>query len=498
MSLSETTEDLENRREELVNRAAKSFKWSMFYNIAPRLVTPFTTMILAALLTPADFGLVAISTLVIALANILVDLGFGKAVVQNKTNVDEYASISMWFSMVMSIGIYALIWALSPGIANLYHNQKVVDVVRVSALSLPLTALTVIPKALLRRNMQFNRLFWVNSSFLVIQAVASVILALVGLGAWSMIWGQLIGIVVSSVIVWATVKWHPKLVWNWSIAKIQLKFSLWIMVSSFQAWLFLYADNAIAGMFLGVSSMGVYTLGFNIAILVPAFIIAALNDGAYPAFCKLQGDVEAVGQSLVSLQRITGAILFPIALGISAVASPVVELLYKNKWQGLGTVLSILVIMPGLGYLWNLNESAYLSVGKPDIYTKISAVSIVLLLPLLWFTAPHGLVIFTIARFAGAMFLPIGNIFIGSRSLGLNFSKQMKSLAMPFLAALAMFILVLGESLLLRPFSGILGWLKLFLIVISGVIVYALTIWVVSRSLWDALLNGVKRVLSRK
>jgi teichuronic acid exporter len=498
MSIPESTNTSPDQHEALVSHAARSFKWSMLYNAAPRLVTPFSTMILAALLTPADFGLVAISTLVIALASILVDLGFGKAVVQNKENVDEFASISMWFSLVMSIGIYLLIWVASPGISNLYHNLKVVNVVRVSALSLPLTALTVIPKALLRRNMQFNRLFWINSSYLVIQAIASVILAFLGLGAWSMIWGQLIGILISSVIVWATVNWRPKLIWNWSIAKIQLKFSLWIMLSSFQAWLFQYADNAIAGMFLGISAMGVYTLGFNIAILVPAFIIAALNDVAYPAFCKLQGNAEEVGQSLVSLQRITGAILFPLAFGISAVASPVIELLYGNKWQGLGTVLSMLVIMPGLSYLWNLNESAYISIGKPDIFTKISAASLLLLLPLLWFTAPYGLYIFLIARFTGAMFLPIGNIVIGARSLRLNFTKQIKPLALPFLTALAMFILVFGASSLLQPFRGISGWLKLFMLVISGAIIYVLAIRVISRGLWNDLLGGVKRVLARK
>jgi O-antigen/teichoic acid export membrane protein len=498
MSVPESTNNSANEHEALVSQAAKSFKWSMLYNAAPRLVTPFSTMILAALLTPADFGLVAISTLVIALANILVDLGFGKAVVQNKENVDEFASISMWFSLVMSIGIYSLIWVASPWVSELYHNLKVINVVRVSALSLPLTALTVIPKALLRRNMQFNRLFWANSSYLVIQAIASVILALVGLGAWSMIWGQLIGLFISSVIVWATVTWRPKLVWNWSIAKIQLKFSLWIMFSSFQAWLFQYADNAIAGMLLGVSAMGVYTLGFNIAIIIPSFIVAALNDVAYPAFCKLQGDVTEVGKSLVNLQRITGAILFPIVFGISAIASPTVKLLYGDKWQGLGTVISLLVIMPGLGYLWSVNESAYISVGKPAIYTKLSAVSLLLLLPLLWVTAPHGLYIFTIARFAGALLLPLGNMIIGARSLGLNFTKQIKPLALPFLAALAMFILIFFAASLLQPFKGISGWLKLFLLMVSGAIIYALSIRVLGRGLWDDLLGGMRRVFAKR
>jgi PST family polysaccharide transporter len=100
-------------QQSLIDQAASSVKWSILYNAAPRLVTPFTTMILAALLAPAEFGLVAISTFVMALATIMVDLGLGKTVVQNKTNIEEFASISMWVSLVMSFVIYLVNWAAS-------------------------------------------------------------------------------------------------------------------------------------------------------------------------------------------------------------------------------------------------------------------------------------------------------------------------------------------------------------------------------------------------
>ncbi|HSL42300.1 MAG TPA: lipopolysaccharide biosynthesis protein [Anaerolineales bacterium] len=482
------------QQEELINQAARSFKWSILYNAAPRLITPFSTMILAALLTPADFGLVALSTSVMALAAILVDLGLGKAVVQNRTKVEEFASISMWLSLIMSFGIYLIIWIATPLISELYHNVQVINIIRVSAISLPLSALTTVPKGLLRREMKFNRLFWVNSSFLITQAIASVIFAWLGAGAWAIIWGQLLGILVSSVFVWAAIKWRPSFVWNWPIVKEQLRFSLWIMLSSLQNWLLLYADNIIAGIFLGIYSLGVYSLGLHIAILFPVFVVAALNDVAYPAFCKLQGNARAVGKSLIGLQRLTGALLFPIAFGISSIASPVIELLYGNKWEGLGTVISLLVIMPGLSSIWTLNESSYLSVGKPAIYTKLSAMSIILLLPLLWTAAPYGLITFTVARFTGALLLPLGNVVFGARSLELKISDQIKPLFLPFLAGCLMFVVVCLATAQLQPFSGLLGWTKLLLLIALGTIVYATIIRLVSKDLWEDLFTGVKRV----
>jgi O-antigen/teichoic acid export membrane protein len=345
--------------------------------------------------------------------------------------------------------------------------------------------------------MQFERLFWVNSSFLIVQAVAAVIFAFFGVGAWALIWGQLVGQTVSCVIVWATTTWRPNLVWNWEIARTQIRFSLWIMLSSFQTWLFLYADNAIAGMFLGVTGLGVYSLGFNISIIIPTFMVAALSDVAYPAFCKLDGDAAKVGKSLIGLQRLTSAILFPIAFGIASIASPAVALLYGDKWEGLGMVIGLLGIMPGLSSIWNLNESAYLSIGKPDIHTKLSALSLLILLPTLWAAAPYGLFVFTAARFAGAFILPLAHIIVGTRSLELKIFEQLKRLFLPLVAALVMFAAVYFAVTQLQPFSGWMGWIKLLLAIILGAFIYALTLFLFGRELLNDLFGGVKRVLAR-
>jgi teichuronic acid exporter len=497
MNIPEITTINSHMHDELVSKAAKSFKWSILYNVAPRVVTSFSTMVLAALLTPADFGLVAISTFVIAFASILSELGLGRTVIQRRTEFEESATASFWLSLIMSLGIYLVLWIVAPQVSLIYANSRVTEVLRVAGLSLPLGAITTVPKALFRRNMQFNILFWVNSSLLVVTAMVSVVLAFLGAGVWAVILGQLMGMATSSGIVWAMVKWHPKLIIDLPTLRSLLGFSAWIMLSNIQNWLLLYADNVIASIFLGVQGLGVYVLGFNIATLIPTFLIASISDVAYPAFCKLEGDRQEVGKSLVSLQRLTGAFLFPIALGISAIASPTVELLYGNKWQGLGTVISILVILPGLSNIWTLNESAYTSVGKPDIYTKLSALSLLLLLPTLWFIAPHGLLIFTVARFLGAIFLPIGNIFMSRRTLHISITSQLKSLISPLIPALAMFVLVSLLIWRLGPFEGSSGWIKLLSAVLTGVVIYLLMTRYLNRDLWNDLLMGVRRIFAR-
>jgi teichuronic acid exporter len=485
-----------NEHTALVGQAARSVKWSLLYNVAPRLVTPFSAAILAALLTPVDFGLVAISTFVIALARIVVDLGFSKTVIQRQTRVKEAASIGLWASVLVSATMYLGLWIGAPWIAKAYDNARVTDVIRVAGLALPLTALATIPNALLRRDLEFRRLFWVYASFMIVQAVASVVLALAGLGYWALILGQLIGLLVSVGFVWAMVRWRPVFTFDWPLLRSMFTFSVWVMVSGFQNWLFLYADNVVAGLFLGVAGLGVYSLGFSIAILVPGFLGAALSDVAYPTFCKLQQAPREVGRSLVKLQALTAAALLPVAFGISAVAPSAVELLYGQKWQGLGAVIAILVIMPGLASIWSLNECAYQAVGRPDIWPKLAGFSLLVLLPVLWIAAPYGLLVFTFARFAAAWILPIGNVLVGRRALHLGIWEQLREFVSPLVFSVIMYLVVSFLTRWLSPLVGLSGWVKLVSIIVAGALVYCLLLRLGSRELWNRLELGVRKMLA--
>jgi O-antigen/teichoic acid export membrane protein len=481
----------------LIQLAARSVKWSILYNTLPRLVTPFSTILLAALLTPSDFGLVAISTFIIAFARILVDLGLGKAVIQRQTFVNESASISLWTSLLLAAGLYLLLWFAAPWLSVLYNNSGVTSVIRVSGCSLLIYASMTAPNALLRRKMEFRYLFWVETSLLVIQAVASVILALGGLGFWAIILGQLMGLTLSAILAWGLVRWRPLFLMDRALLYSMLGFSLWVMVAGFQSWLFLYADKAIAGAFFQVDTLGVYSLGFNFAILIPTFLAASLTDVAYPVFCKLQESSRGVGLNLIRLQTLAGAVLFPMAFGLSAVASPMIQLLYGDKWQGLGMVISILAILPGLVPLWSLNESAYQAIGRPDVWTKLAGISLLCLLPLLLISASYGILVFVIARFLGALILPIGNFFVGARILGIGVKDQLKSIGFPLCCSMIMYMSVVMLELQMRPFEGITGWVKLMFSVAMGAGIYVSLVWIFNRDLWRGLLVSAQRVLSK-
>jgi len=212
----------------------------------------------------------------------------------------------------------------------------------------------------------------------------------------------------------------------------------------------------------------------------------------------MQDETATVGGNLVKLQALTGTVLFPLAFGISALAAPAMDLLYGSKWQGLGSVIGILVLMPGLGYLWSLNEKAYQAVGRPSLWTWLSGISLLALLPALWLAAPRGLLVFTTVRFAGGLLLPLGNIFVGARALGIRSREQLSALASPFLLALLVFAAMHGMREMLSPFSGGNGWAKLLLISLTGALLYLLMVRLLNPDTWHRITFSLRQVFSQQ
>jgi O-antigen/teichoic acid export membrane protein len=482
-------------RAEIISRAKQSLKWSILINIAPRFVTPLTSMLLSTLLTPDDFGIVAASAAIVSLGQIVVGLGMGSAIVQCQACLAEAATFAFWITTLLAFSSYVILWILAPWISGVYRIPELLDVIRVSGFSFILYALNTVPSAFMQRNFDFKKMFFINFITLVISGAVALILAFVGARFWALVLGQLAGMGASMILTWQLSGWRPGTVIDLLTGRSLLRFSFWVVLNGLISWFFMQVDNLICGFFLGPATLGVYALGFNLGNLLPALLISSLVNVAYPMFCALKKESNEVSLILLRLQSLSAVIFFPTAFGLSAVAAPTVSLIYGERWPKLDLIIQLMAIMPGISHLWHLNIEVYRALGRPDVSTKLEGITLVVLIPLLIFAAPHGLFAFAVARAVGASLLPILIIFVTHRFLGISVKEQLRVVAIPLGCCLAMFMAAQLFIRLLNPFIGILGGLKLSLLIMASASFYFLSLRLVSKNLWNNFIFALQRLL---
>ncbi len=482
-------------RDELARRATGSVKWSVLGSVAPRLITPLATVALTLLLTPADFGVVAASMTIVALAQIVLGLGLGEAVVQRRTDVDRVASTAFWMSVAFGAGLYALLFALAPSISRFYRMPVVTGVARVAGTTLLLSALASIPNALMRRHLEFRKLFFVNAVGPVATGLSSVGLALAHLGLWALVLGQVVGVACSTVLSLALASWRPARVFDPKLVRSLTSFGMWVVVTGLMTWCSLYADSAIAGRYFGAEPLGVYSLAMNVSGLLPMLVVAPLVAIAYPTFCSVDGGPKEVGRLLVKVQSVVAVGLFPVALGLSSIAGPGKALLYGASWPRLEVVIQLLAILPGMNQLWALDMEAYRAIGRPDVWAKIFMITVLVVLPLLFLAAPHGLVAFAWARCLGSIVMPALAVFVAPRLLDVPILSHLRTIAVPFGCAVAMAVVVRVLGHRMAPFAGGAGWLKLAVLLLVGVSSYFGLLRWLHRPLWNDFWAYSRRAL---
>lgn len=484
---------MSKQRDSVIAIATRSVKWSALNNLFPRFITPLTTVLLAALLEPEDFGLVAVSTLILAFAQVVIGLGWGPAVIQRRDQVEAAATLAFWISLGVATILYGLLWVSTPAISVLFGSETLVAIARVSGLAFFFQALGNIPTALLQRQMAFRRLFWVTAMPMILSNGVAVVWALLGGGVWALVLGPLIGTIFKAVVALKLSAWLPGRNLAYHLLPELTRFSIWVMLAGLQTWLFLYADNTIAGIYLGPDNLGLYSLGYNLGNLLPGMIISSLAAVAYPSFCALEAP-QAVGDDLTKLQQLAAVVVFPVCFGIAVVAVPVVNLLYGSRWDGLGQVMQLLALAPGMITLWSLNAEAYRAIGRPDLWTKVAAANLVILLPALVLAGSLGLFVYTAVRLVGSLPLVVFNVWVMKKVLKVSLADQWVALRTPLLAAGVMFAGGTAMVYLNQPFTGWGGGAVLLIIIALCALIYVGFIWLTDRALFRLLWQSAYRV----
>ena len=464
-------------------RAIKSVKWTVLAEIVSRAAAPLVMLILARLLTPEDFGIVGVAMIVIGLAQILQDFGFEKTLIQRETEVKESANIVFWSNMAFGIFVYLILFLGAPLIADFFHETKVVDVLRVLCLQIILISLTTVHLALLQREFKFKQLFFVRFGVAFVPGIVSIPLALMGHGVWALVWGTLAAGTIQVILFWHLSNWRPDFNFDVPLARQLFGFGVWVTLEALLGWLIVWGDSIVLGHFLGVSELGVYRVGTTFVILAFGIFFDPLRSVAYSSFSRLQSDNAELKRSFLKITKILSAISLPIGFGLALIAYPISSLIFGNKWEGIEIVIAIIGIMYAVGWVVGINPEVYRAAGRPDANVKLLVANAIYFIPVYVLAAPYGLLVFCIARLGVSVVSLLLHFYVANKILKLPFTYLKSYVKSPLIASFVMGALLYGMVNLFDIFEGWQGWLKLIIVITSGVISYLGALWLIDRDL---------------
>lgn len=392
--------------------------------LASKAIAPVVFIILARLLTPEDFGVMTAALMVIGFSQIFWEAGMGKALIQRQTDVDDAANIAFWINIGLGVIIAGLILFSAESVAKtFFHDNRVSDVIEVMTLQIFLGAASSVHSALLQKSMDFKKLFWVRFSTVTLPGIASIPLALNGMGYWALVVGSLVGQFAQMIILWQINPWRPKFTFHTRIAKEIGQFGAWVGMSGLLAWFYIWADSFIVGMYLGSHELGIYRTGNQIATMMFAMFLSPIIPVLYSHLSKVSIDKESI--QIIATSIIKLLILFSIPAGmILFQLSPNIEqLMLGEKWSGVSFVLGMFFLVHGFAWVVGMNGEFFRAIGKPKFETIAMLASAPAFLAIYMSFINNGLHDFMIARFFAMCIGLIFQLYLASKLLKVNLTN---------------------------------------------------------------------------
>ena len=451
--------------------------WTYLSFATSKLLVFAATVILARLLAPAQFGQVAFALLVITYLETVGNLGFSAALIYEQDRADQAADIAFLISLLMGSLWCGLAIASAPWVSAFIHDPAVTPVLRAMAAVFVIKAAASTHEALLRRELAFKRRLIPDVAEALVKGFSSISLALLGLGVWSLVWGQLLGAAAFTLSLWMLIPWRPRWHWASEVARRMLRYGSQIVSVNVIVALLHHVDYLVVGRLLGSAALGFYSLAYRIPEMVIIMMIWVMGHVTFPAYARLQQDLKALQRAFLGSLRYLSLVTVPAGLGLALLGMPIIVTFYGNAWRPSIPVLQALALAAMLRSLSSHAGNIFKAIGRPNILTKVELASAVVLVPALIIGARWGIAGVAIAQALVMGASSLVSLLIAGRVLSIPASAMLAQLKPALVGTVAMSV---GVQLL-RPLLSVWAHgLTLLVSVAAGAAIYALTTWRVS------------------
>lgn len=358
----------------LKQKVAKGAIWTLMEKLSCQVVSFVVGMVLARLLTPDDYGTVALTTIFFAVANVLVDGGFGNALIQKK-DADELDFNSVFYLNVgLSIVAYVVMFAAAPAIACFYKTPELVAIIRVSAICFLFNAVNAIQNAELTKKMLFHLSFRISLITCCTSAVCGISLACLGYGVWALVWSSLVTGFVGVMARWFIIAWRPKLMFSRERLKPLWSYGWKMALSALLDQAFVNLNGPLIGKFYSKADLAFVNKGQSLPQLAMNEVDGTLGRVAFPALVLLQDDRVKLRETMRRMMRCSTFLVFPLMVGIAACAKSELRLLFGEQWTPAAPYMMLACFSFALWPFHTINLKGIMALGRSDIFLKLEII----------------------------------------------------------------------------------------------------------------------------
>ncbi len=438
----------------LGTRTLRGMAWAYSSYVGGRVLILGSTAILARLLTPSDFGVVALAITFMALLDGLTDLGLGDALVVQKIE-DLYDRAETAFVATAAIGLVLsiVVAALSPAIANFFHSPSLQPIAAALGANFFLRSLGSTPYAIAQKTLNFRARTISEFVDVVVRGSVGIGLALAGVGAWSLVIGYLVGTICLDVTIWWLVAWRPRFQPKWADLREMLGFGGKISAVSVVATVIANVDYVFIGRVLGTASLGLYTLGFRLPELIVLNLSVVAGEVLFPAYSAV--DEKSVRRALLVAQRYTMMLALPLTIFLVVLAEPVILGLFGDQWHGSVEAMQILAVYAFMVTVGIPAGTVFKATGRAGVLLVLAVIRMVVVVTLIATLIHHGINTVALIQAAVATGAELASLAVASRLLSLPPRELWSSIWPSLVAGAAMAVpLIAVERLIDSPWPA--------------------------------------------
>ena len=469
-----------------------NFLWRFAERCGAQMVTFIVAIVLARILSPKDYGKIALITVFTNIMQVFVDSGLGTSLIQKKDADDLDFSTVFYFNFTMCLLLYTVMFIIAPFIAQFYKSSSLIPIIRVISLTIVISGIKGIQQSYVSRNMMFKRFFYSTLGGTIFSAILGICLAYLGFGVWAIVIQQLSNTMIDTMILWLTVKWRPKKMFSWQRLKELFCFGWKMLASSLLDTIYTNIRSLIIGRMYSSSDLAFYDQGQKFPSIIVTNINSSIDSVLLPTMSNVQDNRSRVKSMVRRSIKTSTYIMAPLMMGLAFCSTSIVRFILTDKWIDCVPFLRIFCITYMFYPIHTANLNAIKAMGRSDLFLKLEIikkiVGLILLVSTMWF----GVMAMAYSMLVSTVASMIINSWPNRKLLNYAYLEQMKDILPGILAAIFM-----GCCVGLVELLHLSALLTLIIQVPLGAIIYIGTSCIFHLESYEYLMNMIRPTIKR-